>query len=99
MQTPLLNIYNMNPPPPVVCNGVEEYKVEQILDSQVFRGRLEYQVCWKGYRSEDEWRPAEDIKGSKWLVSKFHHRNPEAPQHIYTLNFTNLPFFPISNFT
>jgi len=43
-------------------------------------------------------RPVEDIKGSKWLVSEFHHRNPEALQHISTLDFTNLPFCPISNF-
>src|SRR5882724_9591113 len=89
-----------DPPPPIVHNGVKEYEVEQILDSRVFRGKLEYLVCWKGYGiKEDEWRPAEDVKGSRWLVSKFHHRNPEAPQHISTLNFANLPFCPISNFT
>src|SRR5882724_6846635 len=89
-----------DPPPPIVHNRVEEYEVECILDTQVFRGRLEYLVHWKGYGiEEDEWRPSKDIKGSKWLVSEFHHRNPEAPQHISTLNFTNLPFHPISNFT
>jgi len=69
-----------DPPPPMVHNGVEEYKVEWILDSQVFRGRLEYLVCWKGYRiEEDKWKPAKDVKGSRWLVSEFHCRNPEAP--------------------
>src|SRR5882724_4318323 len=88
------------PPPPVIKDGVEEYEVEWILDSQLFRGKLEYLVCWKGYRvEEDEWRPVEDIRGSRWLVSKFHHRNPEAPQHISTLYFSNLPFHPLSNFT
>src|SRR5882724_4708899 len=89
-----------NPAAPVVHNGVEEYEVEQIIDSQVFRGRLEYLVHWKGYGiEEDEWRLAKDIKGSRQLVSEFHHRNPEAPQNISTLDFANLPFLPILNFT
>src|SRR5882724_68357 len=82
-----------DPPLPVVQDRVKEYEVEQIIDSQVFRGKLEYLVCWKGYGiEEDEWRPAKDVKGSRWLVSEFHHRNPEALQHISTLDFTNLPF-------
>ena len=37
-----------DPPPPVICDGVKEYEVECILDSQVFRAKLEYLVCWKG---------------------------------------------------
>src|SRR5882724_10363631 len=87
-------------PPPVVKDGVEEYEVEQILDSQLFRGRLEYLVHWKGYGvEEDKWRLVEDVKGSRRLVSEFHCRNPEAPQHISTLDFSNLPFRPLSNFT
>ena len=54
------------PPPPVVKDGVEEYKVEQILVSRLFRGKLEYLVHWKGYGVEaDEWRPVEDVKGSR----------------------------------
>jgi len=89
-----------DPPPPTICNRVEKYKVEWSLDSQVFWGRLEYLVCWMGYGiEEDKWRLAGDVKGSKWLVSNFHHRNPEAPQHISTLNFSNLQFHPISKFT
>src|SRR5882724_4838343 len=101
MRTPLQSEYNVIlPPAPVVCDRVEEYEVERILDSQVFRGKLEYLVCWKGYGiKEDAWRLAKYVKGSRWLVSKFHDRNPEAPQHISTLDFANLPFFPISNFT
>jgi len=33
-----------DPPPHIDHNEVEEYEVEQILDSQVFRGKLEYLV-------------------------------------------------------
>jgi len=50
----------------VIKDRVEEYKVEHILDSQVFRNKLEYLVCWKGYGvEEDEWRLAEDVKGMR----------------------------------
>jgi len=55
-----------DPPPPVIKDGVEEYEVEHILDSQVFRNKLEYLVCWKGYGvKEDEWRSVEDVKGAR----------------------------------
>ena len=44
------------PLPPVVHDGIEEYKVEKILDSRLFCGRIEYLVRWKGYGvEEDEW--------------------------------------------
>jgi len=84
----------------VIKDGVKEYKVEHILDSQVFRNKLEYLVCWKGYGiKEDEWRPVEDIKGARQMVAEFHHRNPEVPQYIWSLDFASLPFHPIANFT
>jgi len=35
---------------------IQEYEVEKILDSQLFHGRVEYLVCWKGYGvEEDKW--------------------------------------------
>ena len=44
------------PPPPVICDGVKEYEVEKILNSWIFRGKVEYLVHWKGYGvEEDEW--------------------------------------------
>jgi len=63
-------------------------------------GKLEYLVCWKGYGiEEDKWRLAEDVQGSKQLISEFHCMNPEAPQHTSTLDFNNLPFCLITNLT
>jgi len=48
--------------------------------------KLEYLICWKGYRiKEDKWRLSEDVKGVKGLITEFHQRNPEAPQHISTM--------------
>src|SRR5467141_2673510 len=89
-----------DPPPPVVRDGVEEYKVECILDSRIFRGKLEYLIRSKGYGiEEDEWRPSDDVKCAKKLVSEFHWQNPEAPQHISAIDFSKLPFCPLTNFT
>ena len=42
------------PPPPVICDGVKEYEVEKILDSQIFCGKVEYLVHWKGYGVEED---------------------------------------------
>src|SRR6266481_1181581 len=68
------------PPPPVIHNGIEDYEVEMILDSQLFHRRIEYLVCWRGYRvEEDEWRPSQDVQGEKQLVDAFHCAHPEAP--------------------
>ena len=65
MWTPSQSEYNVIPPP-VVKDRVEEYEVERILDSQLFRGKLEYLVSWKGYGvEEDEWRLVKDIRGSR----------------------------------
>ena len=67
------------PPPPVIRDGIEEYKVESILDSRIFRRKVEYLVRWKGYGvEEDEWRPAQDVQGSKRLVAEFHRTHPQA---------------------
>src|SRR5882724_11000186 len=88
-----------DPPPPVIHNGVEEYEVELILNSQILRGKLEYLIHWKGNSiEEDEWRPSEDVKGARRLVSEFHCQNPEALQHILAIEFSKLPFCPIINF-
>jgi len=42
------------PPPLVICDGVEEYEVEKVLDSQLFHRRIEYLVHWKGYGVEED---------------------------------------------
>ena len=89
-----------DPPPPIICDRVKEYEVEHILDSQIFQGKLKYLLQWKGYGiEEDKWRLAEDVKGARRLVSEFHPQNPEAPQHISAINFSKLPFRPLTNFT
>ena len=79
---PITERQERHPPPLplVVRNGIEEYEVEKILDSRIFRGKVEYLVRWKGYGvEEDEWQPSQNIRGSKRLVAEFHRTHPQAP--------------------
>ena len=36
-------------PPPILVDNEEEFEVENIPDSHIYRGRLQYLVEWKGY--------------------------------------------------
>jgi len=84
----LLEPYHVNkiegrtqpPPPPEIIDGVEEYVVEEVLDSRIVRGKLKYYVDWEGYTAEERtWEPAEHLTGTPDLVARFHHRYPLRP--------------------
>jgi hypothetical protein len=50
------------PPPPELIEGEEEYLVEEILDSKMFRGRLCFLIKWEGYGVEhNTWEYASDV--------------------------------------
>jgi hypothetical protein len=84
------------PPPPVEIEGELEYEVEQILDSQLFRGKLQYLVKWVGYTEEhNTWEPAENLQHTQEAIDIFHRLHPSAPRRIRAM----LPFRPIENFT
>ena len=71
------------PLPPVLADSRVEYKVEKILDSHLFRCKLQYKVKWKGYSIEDiSWKPSEDVHALA-LIWDFHHLHPDAPQTIW----------------
>lgn len=65
------------PPPPVEVDGEEEYLVDEVLDSRIFRRRLEYLVKWTGYDSPD-WQPASNVNKLQ-AVDDFHKRFPNKP--------------------
>ncbi|XP_073439022.1 uncharacterized protein [Dendrobates tinctorius] len=47
-----------SPPAPVLVDGHEQYVVEKILDSRIFRRKLQYLVKWQGYSvKENSWEP------------------------------------------
>jgi hypothetical protein len=78
-------------PEPELIDGEEHYKVEEILDSQLFQNQLPYLVAWKGYGYEENtWANAVDVNAEE-LIQEFYHANP-APQRICQDHFTNIRF-------
>ena len=68
------------PPPPAIVDGEPEYEVEEILDSRIFRRKLQYLVSWKGYDiSERSWEPVENFSNHEESVLEFHRRYPLKP--------------------
>ena len=50
---PIAGQHTTAPPPPELVDGEEEYVVEDILDSRMFKCRLQYLVKWEGYGIEN----------------------------------------------
>ena len=72
-----------DPPPPVEVDGLEEWLVEDILDSRWERRgwgrpRLRYTVKWAGYDTPTE-EPAKYLQNSQEIVANFHRRYPQKP--------------------
>ena len=65
------------PPPPVEIDGEEEWFVDSILDSRMYRRRLQYLVKWTGFDQPD-WEPAENVNELE-AVTLFHERFPHKP--------------------
>ena len=85
--------------PTTTCNLWQSQRIQSRTypGQQALQGKLKYLICWKGYViEEDRWRPSEDVKGMRRLLP---WRNPKLSQHISALNFSKLPFLPLTNFT
>lgn len=68
------------PMPPVEVEGVEEWHVEEILDSRQHYGKIQYLVKWLGWsETANSWEPAEYLEHSGELVEEFHKLHPEKP--------------------
>jgi hypothetical protein len=68
-----------NRPPPELVDEKEEFVVEGILDSRLFRGKLQYLVKWEGYPKEEaSWEPEENVKNAPIPIAEFHQKNPTA---------------------
>ena len=68
------------PPPPIEVDGEEEYKVEEILDSKTYRGKLQYLMKWLGYPDTDnQWVYKDQVAGSSDLIKLFHRLYPKKP--------------------
>jgi len=90
---PIIGRRRNPPPPPELVDGEEEYIVEEILNSRMFRRKLQYLVKWEGYGIEgNTWEYSENLAHAPEKVTEFHTRNPGAPRHIRALTFSSIPF-------
>jgi hypothetical protein len=72
-----------DPPPPIEVDGLEEWVVEDILDSRWERRgrggpRLKYTVKWTGYDDPTE-EPADYLEHAREVVANYHRRYPDKP--------------------
>ena len=57
---------------PVEVEGVEEWKVEKVLNKKKIRGVEKYLIWWKGFTAEgDTWERKENLKNAKELIEEF----------------------------
>ncbi|KAF9809211.1 hypothetical protein IEO21_07475 [Rhodonia placenta] len=83
-------------PPAIEVEGDEEYEVERIKDSRIFRRQLQYLVKWKGYDdSHMSWEPACNVANAPALIADFHRKNPNAPRRLNAAIFGGLNFQPV----
>lgn len=58
--------HTLSEPPSVIIDEEEEYKVEAVLDSRIFRRQFQYLVKWKGYSdAENSWEPVANVTNAK----------------------------------
>jgi hypothetical protein len=83
------------PPDPVTVEGEEEYEVDKITDSRIFRCQLQYRVKWKGYEEgSDSWEPAANLTHAKRKIADFHQKYSSAPKKLAATAFDGLlPLF------
>jgi hypothetical protein len=88
------------PPPIEIEPQIFEYEVEKILDSRMYRRRLEYLIKWKGYSDADNtWEPEKHVENAKQEVREFHQKNPGAPRKMNATFFSAAQFVPYENCT
>jgi hypothetical protein len=81
-------------------NGTPRYEVQEILNSRLRRGKLEYLIKWKGYTNENNtWEPEANVDGAEQALKDFHKSHPSAPHKINATLFESLVFRSYHNFT
>ena len=76
----------------------EEYEVDYIVASRIYKRQLQYLVHWKGYEEHERtWEPLSNLKNSPLVVERFYKENPSAPRRLRMLQsdfdslFTRIP--------
>ena len=70
------------PPEAIEIDGQEQFVVEEILDSRIFRNQLQYLIKWQGYGSEENsWEPINNINAPR-MIRQFHQTHPGRPSQV-----------------
>jgi len=69
------------PPAPIIMEGDPEYELEQIIDSRLHYGKLQYRAKWTGYPAEQYrvWYPYENFENADIAKQRFHQEYPGKP--------------------
>src|SRR6266511_1713065 len=82
--------------PPKLVEGEEEYIVKEVLNSRLFRQKIQYLVKWEDYGVEhNTWEYLDHLNNAPDKVAEFYTRHPGAPQQIRALTFGTIPFCPL----
>ena len=58
--------------PRELLKSLEEYKIEKIVGERRNKGKMQYQVRWKGYGAEDDpWQTARDLQNAPELLKEW----------------------------
>jgi len=68
-------------PPPIIIEGESEYELEQIIDSRLHYGKLQYRAKWTGYPPEHDkvWYPYENFENAGIAKQQFYQKYPGKP--------------------
>ena len=70
------------PPLPIETEGEPEYKLDEIVDSRLYRGnQLQYRAKWTGYPAErnNVWYPASNFENASIAIERFHQSYTHKP--------------------
>ena len=57
--------------------GAEEWEVDKVTASRLYRGKLQYQAQWRGWDPDPEWYPASDFKNAPAALQRYHDNHPD----------------------
>jgi hypothetical protein len=89
---PIMEQHVKPPPPPEIADSETHYEVEEVIDSHLWRGRLQYLTRWKGYgHEENSWVAEKDLDAPELIVA-YYRTHPNAPNRISTMAFKRMCF-------
>jgi len=96
---------SVQPPPPILIDGVEEFEVEQILQSRPHRsGKEEFLIKWKGYGFEHcTWEKLSNLTNCPQVLADFRKQqlirssSPPSAAHNLSTTANHTPPLPLTH--